>query len=105
MQLHNVLVCFSLEMKLNQRRARVTELRKKQEDLKRRNQHMNEKEREKLEAELVSAQHSKTCFVCMCCFFGGWVHAEKRLGLGGAVREWWGGGAGEEEKVPSLLRI
>ncbi|KAL8610099.1 hypothetical protein ACOMHN_024565 [Nucella lapillus] len=42
----------SLEMKLNQRRARIEELKKKQEDLGKKNQKMSEKEREKLETDL-----------------------------------------------------
>ncbi|KAK7110980.1 trichohyalin-like [Littorina saxatilis] len=42
----------SLEMKLNQRRARLVDLQKKQEDLQRRSTQMNEKDHEKLEMEL-----------------------------------------------------
>nr|KAG5698071.1 hypothetical protein BaRGS_016719 [Batillaria attramentaria] len=44
----------SLEMKLNQRRARMLELKQKQEDLKRSKKDMNEKERQKLEEELAA---------------------------------------------------
>lgn len=42
----------SLEMKLNQRRARMEDLKKKQDGIRRQKKNLNEKEREKLEAEL-----------------------------------------------------
>ena len=65
------------------------ELKKKQEDLKRRKKQISEKDLAKMEAELVSGQQNVLC-VCVCVF-GAVVECRE------GIEEWSGG---EIEKGP-----